>query len=147
MVEPSFFPQEISTPPPPQAPKKQPVDPEAINRISRNVNNIAANLRIIEERYSTLRNKNQISEQNMITLEKELRTDIKSLSEDVIDLKRDLNDINDKLRMISAELKNLVNKDEFKVMERYVDLWQPMSFVTRNELNKIITEKEKAGKL
>jgi hypothetical protein len=143
MVEPSFFPQEVSAPPPPPASKKQPVDAEMLNRIEKNVNGVAANLRIIEERYSTLRNKSQSSEQSIISLEKDVRNDIKALSSDLVELKREMNDIKDKLRLISNELKNLVNKDEFKVMERYVDMWQPMNFVTRNELNKIIDANDK----
>ena len=140
MVEPSFFPQEVSAPPPQ---KKQSADLEMFGRISKNVNSIAANLRIIEERYATLRNKSQLSEQNMISLEKDLRGDIKLLTGDLVDLKRELRDIKDKLRLMSAEMKNLVNKDEFRVTERYVDMWQPMNFVTRNELSKLIEDKLK----
>src|SRR4030042_3056623 len=127
MVDPSFYPTEVSTPPPS---KKQTPDFELINKISKNVNNVAANLRIMEERYSTLRNKSQISEQSMISLEKDVRGDIKLLSEDLVELKRSLNDIKDKLRLITAEMKNLVKKEDFRVIEHYVDMWQPMSFVT-----------------
>jgi len=140
MVEPTLFPNPAAPPPPA---KKQPVDLEMFGRVSKNVNSIAANLRIIEERFSTLRNKSQTVEQGMINLEKDIRSDIKSLSEDLMDLKRELNDINDKLRIMSAEIKNLVNKNEFKVMEHYLDMWQPMNFVTRNELSKILEQKQK----
>jgi len=147
MVEPNFFPQEMSPPPPAQPPpKKQGVDPEVFNKISKNVNSLAANLRIIEERYSTLRNKTQVSEQGMISLEKDMRGDIKLLSEEMLELKRELNDLKDKLRLIGAEMKNLVSKNEFKVMEHYVDMWQPMNFVTRNELSRVIEQKGKEQK-
>jgi len=137
MVEPSFYPDsEASIPQQPI--KKQAPDFEAFNRISKNVNNVAANLRILEERYSTLRNKSQVSEQSMISMEKDIRADIRLLTDDLVDLKRDLSDIKDKLRIISGEIGNLVKKEDFKVVERYVDMWQPMNFVTRNELNKLI---------
>jgi uncharacterized protein YoxC len=141
MVEPSFYPDEAG--PPQQAVKKQPPDFEAFNNISRSVNNVAANLRILEERYSTLRNKSQVSEQSMIGMEKEIRGDIRLLSDDLLDLKRSLNDIKDKLRLISGEITNLVKKNDFKVVERYVDMWQPMNFVTRNELNNMLEEAKK----
>lgn len=141
MVEPNFYPGEAG---PPQQPiKKQAPDFEAFNNISRNVNNVAANLRILEERYSTLRNKSQVSEQSMISMEKDIRSDIRMLSDDLMDLKRSLNDIKDKLRLISGEINNLVKKEDFKVVERYVDMWQPMNFVTRNELDKLVEEKSK----
>lgn len=140
MAEPRLFPKEVSAE---EHVKKQSADPGLISRISKNVNNLGASLRILEERYSTLRNKNQVTEQNLIDLEKELNTDIKMLSEDTVELKRELKDINDKLRLISNEIKNLVDKNEFKTMERYLDMWQPMNFVTRNELNKLLEEKKK----
>lgn len=136
MAEPNFYPGEPG--PSPQAAKKPaPPDFEAFNNISKNVNNVAANLRILEERYSTLRNKSQVSEQSMISMEKEIRGDIRLLSDDLLDLKRDLNDIKDKLRLISGEVNNLVKKEDFKVVERYVDMWQPMNFVSKNELDKL----------
>jgi hypothetical protein len=141
MVEPNFFQQEANPPPMPQ--KRQSADFEMFSKISKNVNNIAANLRIIEERYATLRNKSQLSEQSIISMEKDLRSDIRSLSEDMVDLKREMKDVKDKLRLMAAELKNLVNKNDFRVMERYVDMWQPMNFVTRSELNKLIESKSK----
>ncbi|HJX05396.1 MAG TPA: hypothetical protein VJ461_01675 [Candidatus Nanoarchaeia archaeon] len=142
MVEPtSFFPPE--QPPPFEEHVRRPsIDVEMFSRVSKNVNGLAASLRIIEERYSNLRNRLQTSEQNIISLDKDLRTDIKLLSDEVIDLKRGISDIRDKLRLISGEVKNLVSKNDFKVMERYVEMWQPMSFVTRNELKKVLEEKK-----
>ncbi len=136
MADPNFYPGE---PGPSQQAVKKPAPPdfEAFNNISKNVNNVAANLRILEERYSTLRNKSQVSEQSMISMEKEIRGDIRLLSDDLLDLKRDLNDIKDKLRLIIGEVSNLVKKEDFKVVERYVDMWQPMNFVTKNELDKL----------
>ena len=136
-----MYPRDV--PPPDEHVRRQTPDAEFFGKLSKNVNNVAANLRIMEERYANLRNKSQVSEQNMIGFEKELRSDVKFLSEDLVDLKRELNDIRDKLRLISAEMKNLVSKNDFNIMERYVDLWQPMNFVTRSELNKWIAEKDR----
>lgn len=131
-----MFPKE--GPPPEEHVRKQAADADLFGRISKNVNNLAASLRILEERYSTLRSKSQVSEQNMIELEKEVTEDVKMLSEDLVELKHELSDIKDKLRLISGEMKNLADKHEFRVMERYLDMWQPMNFVTRDELNKLL---------
>jgi len=140
MVEPTLFPRQ--PPQPEEHIRKQGADTAWISRLSKKINALAVSLKILEERYSTLKERTQVSEQNMIEMEKELRGDIKMLSEDVMDIKRELKDLNDKLRLISAEIKNLVNKNDFKVMERYVDMWQPMNFVTREELNKLLEEKK-----
>jgi seryl-tRNA synthetase len=143
MVEPSLFPRQVT---PEEHVRKQSADTELFGRISKSVNNIAASLRILEERYSTLRNKNQVSEQNIIELEKEVTNDIKLLSEDMVELKRELADVKEKLRLISAEMEKLVNKNEFRIMERYLDMWQPMNFVTKDELNRLLEERNKNNK-
>jgi predicted nucleic acid-binding Zn-ribbon protein len=141
MVDPSFV---AAQPPLPEEHiRKQTADIEMVGKIAKNVNSLAANLRILEERYSNLRNRLQASEQGIIVLDKDIRADIKLLNEDALELKKEIIDIRDKLRLISSEIKNLVNKNEFKVVERYLDIWQPMNFVTRNELRKMLEEKIK----
>jgi predicted nucleic acid-binding Zn-ribbon protein len=141
MVDPSFV---ATQPPLPEEHiRKQTADIEMVGKIAKNVNSLAANLRILEERYSNLRNRLQASEQGIIVLDKDIRADIKLLNEDALELKKEIIDIRDKLRLISSEIKNLVNKNEFKVVERYLDIWQPMNFVTRNELRKMLEEKIK----
>jgi hypothetical protein len=135
-------------PPPPPGPgalpkKKPAASPEMFEKLSSTANSLAANLRILEERYSLMRSKSQLSEQSMIDLEKSVTKDINSLANELTDLKHEVNDLMDKLRLISEELKNLVEKDEFRVLEKYVDMWQPMNFVTRNELMKLLEQKSK----
>jgi archaellum component FlaC len=137
------------SPPPGMAiaprPRKQQIESEAVDKISKEINNLAANIRILEERYSLMRNKSQVSEESMIMLEKSVTKDIKSVSDDIMELKHEIRDLMDKLRLISAEMNNLVDKNEFRVIERYLDMWQPMNFVTREELDKIIKEQKKQG--
>lgn len=147
MADNSLF-QRPGAPPPPPPPgmqhaKKQAVDPEMFEKVAKGVNSMAANLRILEERYSLMRNKGQLSEQNMIALEKSVNKDFKILSDELTELKHSINDLMDKLRLISEELKNLVDKDEFRVLERYLDMWQPMNFVTHDELARMLAERKR----
>lgn len=147
MVDNSLF-QRPGAPPPPPPPgmqhaKKQAVDPEMFDKMAKGVNSMAANLRILEERYNLMRSKSQLSEQNMISLEKSVNKDFKVLSDELTELKHSINDLMDKLRLISEELKNLVDKDEFRVLDRYLDMWQPMNFVTHNELARMLEEKKR----
>jgi len=143
MTEPTLFQKSID---PKEHVRKHADNHELIGEISKKVNNIAANQRVLEERYSSLRGKNQLSEKNIIDIEKEVNEDTKSLSDDIIELKHDINDLKDKLGLISKEVKNLVNKNDFGVLEKYLDMWQPMNFVTHNELKRIIEEEKNKKK-
>ena len=138
----------LGLPPPPslgQAPpkpqgKRQLVDSQMLEKATKDVNTIGANLRILEERYSLMRNKSQVTEESMIELEKGLAKDIKSLNDEITDLKHELKDIMDKMRLIDSEMKSLTRKEEFKVLEKYLDMWQPMDFVTRAEIGRLIEQ-------
>lgn len=140
---------------PPAAPQrpvpKKPVDPQVVDKITKDVNTVGANLRILEERFSLMRSKGTTSEQGIIELERGLNKDLKSLNDQVNELKHELKDIFDKLRLIDSEMKNLTKKEDFKVVEKYLELWQPLEFITRNELEKLLEEKklqeEKEGKM
>ncbi|MBN2142407.1 hypothetical protein JW711_03685 [Candidatus Woesearchaeota archaeon] len=133
-------------PPPPQRPsakpvKKMPATMDAFEKMGKDVNTIGANLRILEERFVLMRNKSQVSEGGMIELERGLSKDLKMINDDILDLKHELKDIMDKLMLINNEMKNLTKKEEFKVIERYLDMWQPMEFLTRKEFDRLIEEK------
>lgn len=131
----------MAAPPPPVHQKRQVVDFESFQKVAKDVNTVAANLRILEERFSLMRNRSQVTESSMIDLERSAAKDLKSLNDDITDLKHDLKDILDKLRLIDSEMKNLTRREEFKVAERYLDMWQPMEFVTRAELERLLAER------
>lgn len=139
MAQPNLYPKNINTD---EHVKKQSADSELIGRVSKKVNSLAASMHILEERYATLRNRAQVSEENMIDMEKELSKDLKVMSGDLVDMKKQIADVREKLELISEEMSKLVEKDEFRVLEKYLDMWQPMNFVTRNELAKMVKELE-----
>jgi predicted nucleic acid-binding protein len=123
--------------------KKHSNSPEVTGELSKKINSLASNLKMIEERFSTLKNKSQVSEKEIIEIEKDFESDMRIITDDVVEVKRQVRDISDKLRLMSQEIKNLAGKDDLKIIERYVDMWQPMDFVTRKELERMIEEKLK----
>jgi len=120
--------------------KKQPATSDMLEKVTHGVNNMGASLRILEERFSLMRNKTQVTEESMIELQKGLSKDLKLLNDDITELKHELKDILDKMRLIDAEMKNLTKKDELKILERYLDMWQPMNFITRAELDRLLED-------
>jgi len=109
--------------------------------LTKKVTSLGSRLRVLEERYTNLRKKDDMSDQNFLDFEKEIRSEIKDLNKDFLEIKRGVSEINDNLLMMSAELDKSVKQQDFKVVERYVDMWQPMNFVTRDEFNKYISNK------
>ena len=44
---------------------------------------------------------------------------------------------------VISELKNSARKTDLDVFKRYIDMWNPLNFVTENTVEKLIDEKLK----
>ncbi len=114
--------------------------PPGLQRLQENVTETASRLAILEERLANLRKKEQLTEQNLITYGRETRMDLKALSETLTDLSRKVQEVKETIDAMAGELSTAVQKHEFMVLERYLDLWQPLSFVTREEAKLLIRD-------
>lgn len=102
---------------------------------------LTTRLKILEERYTTMRKKSQLTDQNIIESEHNQFQEITLLSDDLLNLKRRVKELTEKLDLITDEVENFANKREFIVLKRYVDFWEPMDFVTRKEVNSFLRNK------
>lgn len=134
-----------STPLPPVQRK----NPES-EAIMKNLSEIASNLRILEDKYSNLRKKIQLTDQTILELQKNLFKEKKLLNEELTESKIKLQELLDDLAMMKSELKDTVKINDLKVLDRYLDMWEPLQYVTRKEVedaidnlkqNEIITNK------
>ena len=108
--------------------------------ISNEVANMGRRMRTVEERTSNLIRKSQLTEQNMLLNNKKISTEIKAINDDINELKKIINEIKDHLRQVVEELKRCAKKEEIKIIQKYVDIWEPINFVTRNEVERIIKD-------
>jgi len=63
------------------------------------------------------------------------------LTSDINELKKEVNEIKDKVLEIIKELQSGANKSDVDVLRKYIEMWEPMNFVTHNEVQEIIDEK------
>jgi hypothetical protein len=118
-------------------PMEEPVDTGDMNGL---VRDLMRRVRVLEERYSSIRKNIQVNEQNMIAINKNLVTENKSVNLEIADIKQAINEMKEELRLIVLELKETVKKDEFKVLQRYIQLWEPLNFVTHDEMQRYFEE-------
>ena len=116
-----------------------------ITELSNQVNNISRRIRIIEERYSSLRRQNQVNEQNTLETDKKIFSEIRTSFEEIKELRHEISEMKDNLKLIISELQLLAKKEDVQVLERYINMWEPVNFVTINQVKKIVKEEvEKA---
>lgn len=117
------------------------ISPISLTDISNQINNLSRRLRIMEERYTNLRRNTQLTDQNILRFNKDFQREISVASSDLSEMRRDFIDLRDKVRLIVRELVECAKTEDVKVLERYINMWDPIKFVTKEEVDKIVEDK------
>ena len=119
--------------------KKAPVQPD-ISSFSNDISNLDRRLRLLEEGFTNIRRALQVTEQNMVSKNKMFSTEIRTIMSDIGDIKKEIAEIKEKIMGLIKELQTNAKRDEVKVLEKYINLWNPVKFVTQNEVQQIVKE-------
>ena len=122
-------------------PKKPETGSQEHLKLSKQSAAMSSRVKILEERYANLRKKAQLTDQNLLDFEKNLNSEIKLINEDLMELKRNIHDLVEKLEIMKADQSNMESLKDIKVLDKYLALWEPMNFVTREELKKLLMTK------
>jgi hypothetical protein len=134
------LPTEAPPPPPAPAPKKtSEPSPEVLaaehEREARHVE-VLRQLRILEDRTVNLRRKAHLTDENLLTQEKKLQTEIRSLTDELTDVRRSLAQLSAGLAEVQGELAHAATIYDVKAIEKYLAFWEPVGFVTQAELTR-----------
>lgn len=107
---------------------------------------IVNRIRVLESKYSQLGERVLVINQNMIGGYKNAMKEIRAVEENIKDIKTDINKIKSILKHLTEEASDFAKKDSLKVLEKYINLWNPLNFVTETDVKRIIKEELKNGK-
>ena len=109
---------------------------------------IGARIRILENKYNTVNEHLLVINQNMIEEYKKIIAEIKAMDNEMKQIKQDIMNVKETVKKMVGEMNIFARKDEIKVLEKYINLWNPIEFITREDLDKILKEKrsKKSGK-
>jgi len=148
--------EEESLPPPPKKQgmlgfgKAAPPQGPDLSGVTGDINSLSRRLKLLEEGITNLRRFFQVTEENVIAKNKHYSAELKTINSDMIEVRKEIQDIKDKLMLVIRELQSVARKEEVKVLEKYINLWNPVKFVSQNEIEGIIDEvldkREKAKK-
>jgi len=131
---------DITAPKPGMFGAKAPVPEQRGGTASEDITRLAARLKISEERYGELRKKLLLIEQNMLSHHKNAMSEIKVLHSEITDVNSKINEIQDRILLIVKELRLTAKREDIDVMKKYVELWNPMRFITRDQVENIVKE-------
>jgi hypothetical protein len=119
---------------------KPAVPAQPIAMPSPQISGLATRVKLVEERYANLVKRNQITEESLLGFERDMKAELRAISSQTVTLRKHLQEIMGKLDGMQGELSAVVHKHEFQTVERYLDLWQPMQFITREEAKRLIAD-------
>jgi seryl-tRNA synthetase len=124
------------------SPKTPPPDPAA-DTMTRDVENAVSRLRVLEERHNNVRAELKITEENMLHKSRKLKTELKTIISDINELRRENVELKSRMLSIMKELQNFAARQDVEVLRKYIEIWEPMNFVTHKELEEVVMEKIK----
>ena len=119
--------------------KNMPQQPD-FGAVQDDISNVSRRLRTLEEGFTNLRRALQVTDQNMLGKNKAFATEIRTIVSDISDIKSDINNIKEKIIELVNDLEEAAKKEEVKVLEKYINFWNPVKFVTQNEVETIVKD-------
>ncbi len=101
-------------------------------------------IRTTENRQTLFAERLLVVNKNMIEEYKKMMTETRLINDDLREMKREIETIKVVLQNIARDIGSFAKKEDVKVVEKYVELWNPMNFVTEKQLETAL--KTKRGK-
>ena len=100
----------------------------------------------LESKVNNLLREVDLIKNDFIKKSNNLREEIKTSNDDLMDLKKEQERLLQKMDIIIKELKNTAGKEEVMFLQKYLDLWSPMHFVTQQDLERAVDNKIASSK-
>jgi hemerythrin-like domain-containing protein len=95
-------------------------------------------MKLVEGHIDTLRAHIDLLDNSLIEKHKAVVQEVRSVEDSVRGLRADIDMVKDLTERIAKRLEELASREQVKILERYVSLWQPLNFVTRSEVETVV---------
>ncbi|MEM4396669.1 MAG: hypothetical protein QXR30_03360 [Candidatus Woesearchaeota archaeon] len=127
----------------PQTPQPKQQNVDIIPILTEEVRRLSERMKELEYELQLLKKKIEVFNQNMLTTFKKDKDQIDILKSDLEQFRKNLNQITDLMNKMVSELKGSAKKEDVMRLEKYIDFWKPIEFVTYSGLDNVLNEKIK----
>jgi len=106
--------------------------------IKRFVTSLTSRIKIVEERVENMRERIELVEHSSVERHKVSVKAVKEIRDHMRTLRGDVEETKSLIERVAKRLDAFASDEEVKVLKRYVELWQPMNYVTRSEVKSIV---------
>lgn len=113
---------------------------QGADAIQKLLSEIAGGMRILEDRYYNLRKKTQLTDQALIEAQRRFAKEKRILSEALVETRMKLHDLIEDIKLMKSELDDAAKNKDMITIKKYLDMWEPMEFVTRKEVEELLDD-------
>ncbi|MDO8628719.1 MAG: hypothetical protein Q7R56_03120 [Nanoarchaeota archaeon] len=117
--------------------------PQDLNTVLSDFN---TRIRSLEGKYSLFGERLLVVNQNMIEEYKKLMKELQVMESELKDFRVELTTMRETLKEVLKETSLFARKGDVKVLEKYINLWDPFKFVTEDDVRRLIDDTKKRGK-
>ncbi len=100
-------------------------------------------VKALEGKVNNLVREVNVLKHDLTTKNKKIADELKNMNEDLLDLRRDQEMMTRKMDLVVKELKQTAGIDDVTTIKKYIDLWNPLHFVTQRDVERIVELKTK----
>ncbi len=137
----------MNQPPPPPPPSDQKPQFKSYSKShitppqdTRQISDLNRRVRMTEESLSNLRKKVELENENRLKDSKKTSQDISNFFGEMDELKRSISVLKNDFSKMIREIQQLAKQEDVKVLQKYIDLWRPINFVTQDEIQDIVAD-------
>ena len=106
--------------------------------VRKQVSGVSARMKLVEGHIDTLRSHIELLDNSLIEKHKSVVQEVRTVEDSVRGMRGDMDMLKDLTERVAKRLEDLASREQVKILERYVSLWQPMNFVTRSEVETVV---------
>ncbi len=97
-------------------------------------------MKLLEERYDSIRQQIRFIDQNLLDTKKKLEAEIKATDSELGELNIELKSLKENAANFSKELKMAAKSQDLAAVSKYVEMWEPVEFLTRKQAELMIEQ-------
>ena len=95
----------------------------------------------LESKVNNLLRETDLVKNDLLRKNQDLRKEVKTLSSDLLELKQAHEKTLTTMDLVIKELKQTAGKEEVMVLQKYMELWNPLNFVTQKDVERAVDTK------
>ena len=102
-----------------------------------NMNEMAARLRVLESKVNLVKNDLSITNTNLLEENKRQLAKIRIQEQELKETKHELQMTKETIKHLIEESSEFARKQDLKVLEKYINMWNPLKYITETEAKEI----------